>query len=111
MLGVAREVRRETVPVDVPVDLLPMVLWFRDFNDRHTNEEVDPRDLATSLGPGIRLVRARLEMTSDPISPMPKSWPKWLSELKGEEGFIVHAYQGDTYQPNYWCSARLFKGG
>jgi hypothetical protein len=114
MMSYARELRRKTGSVDVPPELLPMIVWFRDLNDRHSAEELDPRDLAAALGPGVQLVRATLEMTSDPISPMPKSWPKWISEPPGsprqwmKDSFIIHAYRGKT-DPTLW-GTYLFKG-
>jgi hypothetical protein len=56
-----------------------MLVRFRNINDRHTFEELDPRDLAAAYGPGVRLARARFEFTTDPVSPMPQAWPKWLT--------------------------------
>jgi hypothetical protein len=109
MMGLVRELSQKTGSVDVPPEKLPMLLRFRDTGDRHSNEELDPRDLAAALGPGVRLARARLEFTNDPVSPMPRSWPNWLVDEKGEEGFMLHAYSGDLYR-SFWCSNLMFKG-
>ena len=67
-----------------------MVVRFTDINDPSTIEEVDPRDLAAAYGPGVRLARARLEFTTDPFSPMPKSWPKRLADEKHHEFRFSH---------------------
>jgi len=89
-LAAARELREKKGPVDIPPAKLPMIVRFTDINDRGTIEEVDPRDLAAAYGPGVRLVRAELEFTTDPVSPMPKSWPKWLTEDKETEYRFSH---------------------
>ncbi len=68
--------------VEVPIEILPMFVRFRDLSSLQTVEEIDPRDLAATFGPDVRLVRARLELTRDPITPIPASWPKWLLEAK-----------------------------
>lgn len=74
-----RELQTKKGPVDIPVNKLPMLVRFRNIDDGDTIEELDPRNLAAAYGPGVRLVRARFEFTTDPVSPMPKVWPKWLA--------------------------------
>jgi hypothetical protein len=50
-----------------------MLLCFRDINDQYSLQEVNPLDLASALGPGVRLVRATFEVTDDPITPTPQT--------------------------------------
>jgi hypothetical protein len=76
------QLRMKQGPIDVPIESLPMFVRFRDLSSLQTVEEIDPRDLAATFGPDVRLVRARLELTRDPITPIPASWPKWLLEAK-----------------------------
>jgi hypothetical protein len=83
MLELARKLRATKGPTDIPPDRLPMLVRFRNINDRHTFEELDPRDLAAAYGPGVRLARARFEFTTDPVSAIPANWPKWLVTADG----------------------------
>ena len=77
-IAAARELRAKKGPVDLPLDMLPLIVRFTDINDRGTFQALAPADLAAAYGPGVRLVRARFEFTTDPVSPMPQRWPKWL---------------------------------
>jgi hypothetical protein len=85
MLRLARELRATKRPIDLPPDKLPMLVRFRNINDRDTFEEADPRDLTAAYGSGVRLARARFEFTTDPVSPMPGNWPKWLRAADDSE--------------------------
>jgi hypothetical protein len=78
-LAAVRELQTKEGPVEIAPEKLPMVVRFRNINERDTIEEVDPRDLAAPYGPGVRLARAGFEFTTDPVSPMPQTWPKWLA--------------------------------
>jgi hypothetical protein len=109
MMGLVRELSQKAGSVDVPPEKLPMLVRFRDTNNPLSNEELDPRDLAAALGAGVRLARARLELTNDPVSPMPRNWPKWLVDEKGEDGFTLHAHSGELHLL-FWCSNLMFKG-
>lgn len=87
-LAAVRELQTKKGAVDVPPDSLPMVVRFRNIDKADTIEELDPRDLSAAYGPGVRLARARFEFTTDRVSPMPRTWPKWLaSEKQGEFAF------------------------
>ena len=57
-----------------PIDPLPMVVRFKDINDPDSLEEVDPRD----FGPGGRIVRATIQVTESPVTPLTDVWPAWL---------------------------------
>ena len=54
------------------VDLLPaeipMLVRFGDLADPKSVASVDPNDLAASFGPGVKLVRATIETTDDPVT-------------------------------------------
>jgi hypothetical protein len=78
-LAAVHQLQTKQGSVEVPPDGLPMVVRFRNINDGDTLEELDPRNLAAAYGPRVRLARARFEFTSDPVSSMPKTWPKWLA--------------------------------
>jgi hypothetical protein len=101
-LAAVRELQTKKGPVDIPPDSLPMLVRFRNIDDGDTIEEVDPRDLGAAYGPGVRLARARFEFTTDPVSPMPQAWPKWLAS-EHLRGF------GIPYQDTP-ISTKAFKG-
>jgi hypothetical protein len=84
-LAAVRELQAKHGSVEVPPDGLPMVVRFRNINDGDTIEELDPRDLTAAYGPGVRLARARFEFTTDPVSSMPKTWPKWLASFRSPQ--------------------------
>jgi hypothetical protein len=85
-LAAVRELQTKEGPVDIPPNRLPMVVRFRNIDDGDTIEELDPRDLGAAYGPEVRLARARFEFTTDPVSPMPRAWPKWLASEQ-QRGF------------------------
>jgi hypothetical protein len=103
-----RELKRKTGRVDVPIAKLPMLVRFRDVDDRNSIEELDPRDLAAAYGPGVKLVRATVELTNDPVSPIPPSWPKWLVDEKNQ-GFVMPSFLGGT-TPSIQIWTTDFKG-
>jgi hypothetical protein len=57
---------------------LPLLLRFRDFSDPTTVEAVDPLNMEATYGPGVKLVRIRLETTSAPVSRSMEPAPEWL---------------------------------
>jgi hypothetical protein len=78
---------------NLPVQLLPMLVRFRDLTDPTTVEQVDPNVLAKSFGPDIRLTKASVEITDDPVTKgieVPLPWlanggsEKWLVTPHGE---------------------------
>jgi hypothetical protein len=103
-----RQLQREKRSVDVPIGRLPMFVHFADINDPRSIEEIDPGDLEATFGPGVRLLRARVELTNDPITPIPPVWPKWLVDAK-TLGFPMKRYGGSKYpSTNLWVQG--FKG-
>ena len=83
------ELLRQSGPRDVPISMLPKFARFRDVNEPLSLMTVLPENLGASLGPGVELSRVILQLTSDPVSPQPTIWPKWLGE------------NGDTYDYRY----------
>jgi hypothetical protein len=69
--------------VSLPLEKLPMLIHFKEINNPTSIEEVDPRALEVSFGPGVHLLKATLEITDDPITRVPREWPIWLIEAKG----------------------------
>lgn len=63
-----REIPKQTEPVTLPGDLIPMLVTFEDITHPETVREVDPADLAASFGPGVRLKAVTLEITDEPMT-------------------------------------------
>lgn len=74
--------------VEVPVDKLPMLVRFRDINDPKTVERIDPKNLAASLGPGVSLNRATVEITDDPVTDRIRQSLPWLSGTFPEKRLV-----------------------
>ncbi|RFB76661.1 hypothetical protein [Methylovirgula sp. 4M-Z18] len=68
--------------IDIPPNLVPELVRFRNIDNPKTAENVDPRNLSATFGTGVDLLDATLEPTSDAISEMPSNWPDWLKNLK-----------------------------
>jgi hypothetical protein len=75
-----KELLRQSGPRDVPFIVLPGLVRFTDVDGGHKIVQVSPDDLAANFGPGVRLKHVTLELTNDPITPMPPTWPQWLKE-------------------------------
>lgn len=56
----------------------PPLVRFRDEDDPLTVEIVDPEDLETSFGPGVRLGQVSLQMTDDPVTEAIVNRLEWL---------------------------------
>jgi hypothetical protein len=61
-------IREHAAIVDIALASLPMLVRFRDINDPTTVERVDPEHLDASFGPGVRLVRATVQITDEPVT-------------------------------------------
>lgn len=66
-------------PIDVPLERLPLLVRFRNLNDPATAERVDPFNLAASFGSGVKLLRATIEMTNDPVTTGIEQKLPWLA--------------------------------
>jgi hypothetical protein len=97
-----RAIKRNRKPINLPLTALPMLVRFRSHTDASALDHldlVDPYDLPSSFGAGARIARVTFEITDDPITPMPKRWPKWLADS-----------ERTTYSPGYSLPAVAFKG-
>lgn len=68
----------------LPVSDLPWLVRFKDINDPMSVERVDPADLSASFGPGVRLIKAEIEMTKDPVTRGIQTKLPWLDGLHGK---------------------------
>ena len=60
-----------------------MLVTFKDINDPKTVERVDPNNLAEAFGQGVRLARASIEITNEPVTTGIEKrlpWMGWSSE-------------------------------
>jgi len=64
---------------DTPIESMPLLVRFRDPNDPKTVERVDPNDLAASFGAGVKLTRATVEITDDPLTTGIEKRLPWLA--------------------------------
>jgi hypothetical protein len=92
-----RQVQAKSGPIEVPLGKLPMMVRFADINDKRSIEEVDPHDLASAFGPGVQLKRATVEITRDPISPLPPIWPVWLNKDTSTTTWPASRFMISTY--------------
>ncbi len=75
---------KQTKPkAEIPFQLLPLLVRFRDTGDPTSVEQVDPNNLSASFGPGVSLRRATIEITDDPVTTGIETRLKWLKELGG----------------------------
>ncbi|NOJ43015.1 hypothetical protein [Bradyrhizobium australiense] len=90
------QVRKLSGKVELPLTNLPLLVRFRDLNAPLTVERVNPLDLESSFGTGVKLVRATLEIvpagiwplnqfgwTGEPITTGLAERLPWLKNLKG----------------------------
>lgn len=79
--------------IEVPQYQYPLFVTFADIADPSTVQLVDPTDLATSFGPGVRLASVTLEVTDEPVTEgvvegkltwLSKIWPNQLDGRRYE---------------------------
>ena len=75
-----KQLLRQSGPRDLPFVVLPDLGRVIEVDGRRKLVPVKLNDLAASFGLGVRLKRVILELTNDPITPMPPTWPQWLKE-------------------------------
>ncbi len=66
---------------EVPIANLALLVRFRDPNDPTTVDRVDPYNLAASFGAGVKLLRATVEITDDPLTTGIEKKLRWLDHL------------------------------
>jgi hypothetical protein len=84
-------------PIALNLLMLPLLVRFRDLNDRNSLEEVDPEHLDATFGPGVSLESATFQIVDDPVSPMPANWPEWLKTIDPYKDRVVTWQRG--HQP------------
>ena len=92
-----RQLAAVTDVTDVPPAMLPMLVRFRNLNDPTSVERVDPNNLAKSFGPGFRLDRATLNITTEPVTQglVQSVMPAWLDSMAKTHSSL----DGDTSRP------------
>lgn len=77
-------------PIVLVAQDLPMIVLLAANGARNSAEEVDPRDIADTVGSGARLESVTFELTRDPVTPMPRIWPEWLKSATDEYLRFAH---------------------
>jgi hypothetical protein len=83
-----RALKRQRPNAELPIDLFPMLVRFRDISDPLSVEKVDPANLSATLGPGVTLRRATIEITDDPVTTGIEERLPWLKELEKRGGAL-----------------------
>jgi hypothetical protein len=79
-----RELPRQTEPVTLTGDLIPVLVTFDDITKPETVREVKPNDLAAVFGEGVRLKAVTLEITREAVTEgRVEGVLGWLDELGG----------------------------
>ena len=63
----------------------PMLVRFRDLADPTSIEQVDPRNLVVSFGPGVQLRRITLAVTDEDVTVGIGKRLRWLTSLRGNQ--------------------------
>jgi len=85
----------------IDLERLPLLVRFRDINNPTTVERVDPTDFAASFGPKVKLLRAMIEITNDPVTTGIDSKLKWLEAALKTDGMLDgHRYHDSTKLSN-----------
>jgi hypothetical protein len=71
--------------VDLAPNALPMLVRFRDVGDPKSVELVDPDHLDASFGPGVKILRAKAEITNEPITAGIEKRLRWLKGRSPDE--------------------------
>jgi hypothetical protein len=92
--AVLEELLRQKGPRNVPFEVLPELMTFRDADGQHQYVLLRPENLGAAFGPNVELKRVVLELTDDPVTPLPESWPQWLKQRGQMEG-VLKGYNND----------------
>jgi hypothetical protein len=68
---------------DVPPEMLPLLVTFRDLADPMSVERVEPDQLDTAFGPGVRIANATIAITDAEITDTIDQHLSWLAEIDG----------------------------
>jgi hypothetical protein len=72
-----------TARAEIPANLLPMMVRFRDASDPKSVELVEPGALAKTFGTGVRFLRATAETTREQITTGVDARLPWLRHHRG----------------------------
>jgi hypothetical protein len=78
-----RTLKQRKPKAEIPFQLLPLLVRFRDIDNPTSVEQVDPNNLSASFGHGVSLRRATIEITDDPVTTGIEARLKWLKNLGG----------------------------
>ena len=62
------DIPKQTEPVELTGDAVPLLVTFTDITDPTTVTRVDPTNLAASFGPGVSLTSVTLAVTEEPVT-------------------------------------------
>jgi hypothetical protein len=96
-----RELLRQSGVREVPFAMLPELVRFRNANDPQTREPVSPYDLAASFGPGVQLRHVTVQLTDDPVTPPPETWPQWMTVKGQNDTTDLRGYENLDYSTIY----------
>jgi hypothetical protein len=106
--GLLYRIRDTRGPVDVPLPNLLLLVRFGDVNDPKTVERIDPADLAAGFGPGVKLIRATIEITKDPVTTGIEKRLPWLALPKDAQWKLLKGLEWDAHNPTDNHDRRLF---
>jgi hypothetical protein len=92
--------KQQTASAELPSSYYPTLVRFRDIDDAASVEEVDPSDLASSLGPGTHLVRMLVKITDEPVTSGIGKHFKWWDEYLDKRFDGSPASIEDPYKPH-----------
>jgi hypothetical protein len=101
-------IRNTTAPFEAPLARLLLLVRFSDVNDPKTVERVDPADLAASFGPGVKLVRATIEITKDPVTTGMERRLPWLALPDEAQWQLLKGLEWPAHNPADNHDRRLF---
>ncbi len=81
--------------IDIPVAELPLLVRFRDISNPDSVERVDPLRLDVKFGPGVRINKASVELTKEPVT---TGIEKILNNKYYNQSFYVIPDQSDPYR-------------
>ena len=86
------QIERSRARVELLPAEIPFLVRFGDIADPKSVARVDPNDLAASFGPGVKLVRATIEITDDPVTAGIEKRLGWYQDLLQRKASL----DGDT---------------
>lgn len=101
------QIRDTRGPVDLPLQYLPWLVRFRDLDNPATVRPVDANGLAASFGPGVKLLRATVEITNDPVTTGIEKTLPWLALPPDARKKLLTGPYWNWLDPAYGSDHRL----